>query len=142
MARHWGRTGAWPTSWRRARDRERATNGHRKDSQIHTPIALITGASRGLGRSAALKLAERGSDVILTCQSNAAEAHAVVQQIEQLGRQAVALPLDVGDSQSFAAFAEQVKTAGSLASESKFRAACSCDPLTPTFMNRGLAANR
>ena len=76
-----------------------------------TPIALITGASRGLGRSSALHLAARGVDVILTYHSNASEARAVVGQIEALGRRAVALQLDVGNSQSFAAFADALKTA-------------------------------
>src|SRR5258708_7913003 len=71
-----------------------------------TPIALVTGGSRGLGRSAVLKLAERGVDVILTYKRNEAEAHAVVGQVAALGRRAVALQLDAGDSQSFAAFAE------------------------------------
>jgi NAD(P)-dependent dehydrogenase (short-subunit alcohol dehydrogenase family) len=76
-----------------------------------TPIALITGASRGLGRNSALKLAARGVDVILTYKSSEAEAHAAVAEIEALGRRAVALQLDVGDSRSFAAFAERVKSA-------------------------------
>ena len=76
-----------------------------------TRIALITGASRGLGRSSALKLAEQGVDVILTYKSNEAEAQAVVRQIETLGRRAVALQLDVADSSTFANFAEQVKHA-------------------------------
>ena len=76
-----------------------------------TPIALVTGASRGLGRSTALHLAARGVDVILTYHSNATEAQAVVGQIEALGRRAVALQLDVGHSQSFAAFADALKTA-------------------------------
>jgi NAD(P)-dependent dehydrogenase (short-subunit alcohol dehydrogenase family) len=74
-------------------------------------IALITGGSRGLGRSAVLKLAERGADVILTYKSNETEAHAVVRQVQALGRQAVALQLDVGDSRGFAAFADRVKAA-------------------------------
>jgi len=74
-----------------------------------TPIALITGASRGLGRNAALKLAARGVDVIVTYKSNEAEAHAVVREIEAAGRRGVALQLDVGDSRSFAAFAERVQ---------------------------------
>ena len=78
---------------------------------ITTPIALITGASRGLGRSSALHLAARGVDVILTYHSNASEARAVVGQIEALGRRAVALQLDVGHSPSFAAFADALKTA-------------------------------
>lgn len=73
-----------------------------------TRIALITGASRGLGRNAALKLAEAGVDVLLTYKGNDTEAHAVVKQIEALGRRAVALQLDVGNSKSFAAFAERV----------------------------------
>ena len=74
-------------------------------------IALVTGGSRGLGRSAVLKLAERGVDVILTYKSNEAEAHAVVGLVEAQGRKAVALQLDAGDSKTFAVFAERVKAA-------------------------------
>jgi NAD(P)-dependent dehydrogenase (short-subunit alcohol dehydrogenase family) len=73
------------------------------------PIALVTGASRGLGRNTALKLAARGVDVILTYRSRADEAQAVVSQIERLGARAVALPLDVGDSRAFPAFAQAVR---------------------------------
>jgi NAD(P)-dependent dehydrogenase (short-subunit alcohol dehydrogenase family) len=76
-----------------------------------TPIALVTGGSRGLGKSTALALARQGSDVILTYRSNRTEAEKVAAQIEQLGRRAAVLPLDAGDSRSFSAFAEQVKGA-------------------------------
>jgi NAD(P)-dependent dehydrogenase (short-subunit alcohol dehydrogenase family) len=72
-------------------------------------IALVTGASRGLGRNTALKLAARGVDVIFTYRSNEAEAAAVVREIESLGRRAVALQLDVAESGSFAAFADRVR---------------------------------
>ena len=78
---------------------------------MNRKIALITGASRGLGRNAALQLAADGVDVILTFHSRRDEAGAVVGQIEQRGGRAVALPLDVEDSSGFAAFAAQVKDA-------------------------------
>jgi len=80
-------------------------------SPSFSPIALITGGSRGLGRNAALHVARAGTDVILTYRSQAAEAQAVVAEIEALGRRALALPLDVADSRSFAAFAQQVQSA-------------------------------
>lgn len=74
-----------------------------------TPIALVTGGSRGLGRNTALQLARRGSDIVLTYRSGEAEAAAVVAQIEALGRRAVALPLDMANSHGFAAFAERLQ---------------------------------
>ncbi len=79
--------------------------------QASTPIALITGGSRGLGKSAALHLARQGSDVILTYRIQRAEALAVVAEIESLGRRALALPLDVADSAGFAAFASEARAA-------------------------------
>ena len=74
-------------------------------------IALVTGASRGLGKNTALKLAEHGSDVILTYRSSRPEAEAVVKEIERLGRRAAALPLDVEVAATFAGFAAKVRGA-------------------------------
>ena len=71
-------------------------------------IALITGASRGLGKSAALHLAAQGVDIIGTYHSAAAEAQAVVEQVQALGGRAAMLQLDVSDSSSFAAFIERL----------------------------------
>lgn len=76
-----------------------------------SPIALITGGSRGLGKSMALHLARRGVDVLITYRSNRAEADAVVAEIEKSGRRAVALQLDVGAASSFTQFAGQVREA-------------------------------
>ncbi len=73
-------------------------------------IALITGGSRGLGRNAAEKLAARGVDVVLTYRSGHDEAAAVVAAITAGGGRALALPLDVADSASFAAFAATLRT--------------------------------
>ena len=77
----------------------------------HTSIALVTGASRGLGQSTALHLAQQGHDIILTYQSRQAQAAQTVAQIEVLGRKAIALPLDVADSSRFAGFAAQGRAA-------------------------------
>lgn len=76
-----------------------------------TPITLITGANRGLGRNTALSIARRGGDVLITYRSGEAEARAVVAEIQALGRKAVALRLDVSDVSSFPAFVEAVRTA-------------------------------
>lgn len=76
-----------------------------------TTISLVTGASRGLGRNTALSIARGGGDVILTYQSRADAAQAVVAEIEALGRKAVAFQLDSGNVAGFAAFAEQLRAA-------------------------------
>jgi NAD(P)-dependent dehydrogenase (short-subunit alcohol dehydrogenase family) len=70
-----------------------------------TPVALITGGSRGLGKSMALHLADHGVDVVVTYKTGEREACEVVAAIQKKGRKAAALPLDVGDGRSFGAFA-------------------------------------
>jgi len=72
-------------------------------------IAFVTGGSRGLGRDMALRLAEKGMDVILTYHSKADEAQLVVSQIEQAGQKAAALQLNTGDIKSFDIFIGQFK---------------------------------
>lgn len=72
-------------------------------------IAIITGGSRGLGENAALKLAAKGIDTILTYRSKQQEAEQVIKRIEALGARSVALQLDVADSSSFGEFASKVK---------------------------------
>lgn len=75
----------------------------------NTSIALITGGSRGLGRNAALALARKGVDIILTYRGAQTEAGSVVADIEAQGRRAVALQLDVGEAATFAGFAAAVR---------------------------------
>jgi NAD(P)-dependent dehydrogenase (short-subunit alcohol dehydrogenase family) len=74
-------------------------------------IALVTGGSRGLGKSISLHLAAKGHDVILTYNSKQSEAEEVVAQIEKTGRKAVALALDVADIKSFDGFREKMQAA-------------------------------
>lgn len=62
-----------------------------------TDTILVTGSSRGIGRAIALRLAQAGFDLVLHCRSGVAEAHAVQEQIQQLGRNARVLQFDVAD---------------------------------------------
>ncbi|HCI6204912.1 TPA: SDR family oxidoreductase [Klebsiella quasipneumoniae subsp. quasipneumoniae] len=71
-------------------------------------ITLVTGGSRGLGKNAALKLAAKGTDILLTYHSNRQAALEVVAEIEQKGVKAAALALNVGDPSTFDAFASEV----------------------------------
>ena len=78
-------------------------------TQDKTKIALITGASRGLGKNTALALAKKGVDVIVTYLNSETEAKSVVSQIETMGGKAVALQLDTGNIKTFDGFVAQVK---------------------------------
>jgi NAD(P)-dependent dehydrogenase (short-subunit alcohol dehydrogenase family) len=73
---------------------------------METRIALITGASRGLGRSMALHLAASGVDLVGTFRSHEAAAAAVAREIEAYGRRAAMLRLDVGRAATFPAFVD------------------------------------
>ena len=69
-----------------------------------TKIALVTGASRGLGKDMALALAKKGIDVVITYHTKKEEAEKVVAEITAMGRKAVALPFDVSNIKSFDPF--------------------------------------
>lgn len=72
-------------------------------------IVLITGGSRGLGKNAVLRLAEKGFDVILTYQTKQEEAGQVMAEVKALGRRSAALQLDLSDFASLDNFIKQVK---------------------------------
>lgn len=74
-------------------------------------IAIVTGASRGLGRNTALSIARHGGDVIVTYQSREQEAQAVVAEIRAMGCKALAFQLDSSDIASFPPFAERLRAA-------------------------------
>ena len=70
---------------------------------LSNKTALVTGASRGIGRAIALALAAQGADVAVHFHQGENSAKAVVEEIEQMGRRAVAVGADARD---FAAFSE------------------------------------
>ncbi|WP_426805247.1 3-oxoacyl-ACP reductase FabG [Stenotrophomonas sp. SrG] len=61
---------------------------------------LVTGASRGIGRAVALRIARDGFDVVVHCRSRIDEAQQVVAEIQALGRQARVLMFDVSDREA------------------------------------------
>ncbi|ERH66613.1 3-oxoacyl-ACP reductase [Pantoea dispersa EGD-AAK13] len=74
-----------------------------------TTLSLVTGASRGLGRNTALSIARHGGDVIVTYRTGKEAADAVVNEIQALGRKAVALQLDTSNVSSFPGFVAAVR---------------------------------
>ena len=74
--------------------------------------AVVTGGSRGLGAAIALGLAEAGADVLLTYREKHAEAATIAQQIEEMGRRALAVPMDVTSRKSVEHAAEQARAFG------------------------------
>lgn len=73
-------------------------------------LALITGGSRGLGRSMANKLAEKGINVVITYHTNKTEADKVVAEVQSKGAEAVALPLDVSKADTFESFVAELRS--------------------------------
>lgn len=71
-------------------------------------IAVVTGGSSGIGQSAAVQLGRRGVGVIVTYDRNKAGAEETVAAVERSGARGVALPLDVGRSETFAEFRDTV----------------------------------
>jgi len=77
-------------------------------TQLKTKIAIVTGGSRGIGKSTVLTLASHGVDSIFTYRSNQEEAEKVVSQIRETGRKAIALQFDAGIVRTFDAFVQKV----------------------------------
>ena len=63
-------------------------------------VALITGGARGIGRATALKLAHAGADIALVYYNSSDEALLLVEQLQRLGRRAIAMQANVADQHS------------------------------------------
>lgn len=61
-------------------------------------VALVTGASRGIGQATAIELAKAGADVVVNFIGNEAVAQETVEKIEALGRKAIKIKANVGDA--------------------------------------------
>jgi NAD(P)-dependent dehydrogenase (short-subunit alcohol dehydrogenase family) len=83
-------------------------------------IAIVTGGSRGIGRSTVESLAKRGVNTIFTFHTHGTDAEAVVGAVNDAGSEAVALQLDAGNIASFDAFVESVKDALSSLGATRF----------------------
>ncbi|XGV97253.1 MAG: 3-oxoacyl-[acyl-carrier-protein] reductase [Leptolyngbya sp. BL-A-14] len=66
--------------------------------QLHEKVAIVTGASRGIGRATALALAAEGASVVVNYASSRESADRVVAEIEAMGSNAIALPADVSQA--------------------------------------------
>ncbi len=72
-------------------------------------IALITGGSRGLGKSMALAIARKGINIVFTYNTNKDAADEVIEQIRDMGQKAVAFQLDTSVVNNFDPFIEELK---------------------------------
>lgn len=75
--------------------------------ELNGSVAVVTGASRGIGRATAIALAEAGADVALLARSES-DLALVAETVEATGRRALPIPFDVMDTETMPALAERV----------------------------------
>ncbi|MEG9296622.1 3-oxoacyl-[acyl-carrier-protein] reductase [Mangrovibacillus sp. Mu-81] len=67
---------------------------------VNGKVAIVTGASRGIGREIALELAREGANVVVNYSGSESKANEVVDEIKSIGREALAIQCNVADSES------------------------------------------
>lgn len=68
--------------------------------QFLNKVALVTGGARGIGKATVLKLARSGCDIAIAYYNSSDEAQSLVEEVEALGRRAIAIQVNVADQQS------------------------------------------
>ena len=76
-------------------------------NRLKDRVAMVTGGSRGIGRAAALKLAQEGAAVVVNYRKRGDEAGQVVDQVQALGGRALAIQADVADQAAVQKMVEQ-----------------------------------
>ena len=76
-------------------------------TELPTPVAVVTGASRGIGRSICLALAKSGLDIVVHARQSAREAEQTAEEVRSLGRRAQVLLCDLRDHDELPGFVER-----------------------------------
>ena len=105
-----GGSGLWPIGirMRAAASRKEPSGGGVVLGYLDGKVALVTGASRGIGRAVALKFAAEGAKVAVNYLTSEEEAHQVVQEIESRGGEALAVRADVARKADVVAMVERI----------------------------------
>jgi 3-oxoacyl-[acyl-carrier protein] reductase len=77
--------------------------------ELNGRIALVTGASRGIGRAVAVALAQSGADVAINYRSNEGAARKVCEQIREQGRRSISVQGDIGQPAEVVRLVEEVR---------------------------------